>query len=219
MGIMMQNFQAFGYPLDIKITQEPVNYIEAVEKMEALVAQMIQGHQQECIWLLEHDPVYTGGVRAQQKDILDLEGVPYVPVRRGGRVTYHGPGQRVIYFMLDLNKRGRDLRQFIRWLEALLIATLNDLGIHAFAHPDRIGIWTHYQNQALKIGAIGVQVRKWVTFHGVAINVHPDLEAFQRIIPCGLKDFPVGSLQMLNPTVTMPAFDAVFLRQLAHFTD
>ncbi|MDB5685831.1 MAG: lipoate--protein ligase, partial [Rhizorhabdus sp.] len=157
-------------------------------------------------------PLYTGGTSASLDELLAPNRFPVFQTGRGGRYTYHGPGQRVGYLMLDLEKRGRDVRNFIASLENWLIATLADLGVPARSEPGRVGIWTGHGPDEAKIGAIGVRVRRWVTFHGFAINVAPDLAHFSGIVPCGLGDFAVTSLARLSSPHGMAALDAALAR-------
>jgi lipoyl(octanoyl) transferase len=166
------------------------------------------GEAAELIWLLEHPPVYTAGTSAAPAELIDAR-FPVVETGRGGRYTYHGPGQRVGYLVLDLNERGRDVRCFVHALEGWLIAALARLGVRAFAVDGRVGIWTRDRDgREAKIGAIGVRVRRWVTLHGFAVNVAPDLSHFAGIVPCGLPDYPVTSLATLGIDADMAALDA-----------
>lgn len=176
--------------------------------MEARNLAIQSGDEGELIWLLEHPPLYTAGTSADPAELLSSQ-FPVYDIGRGGRYTYHGPGQRVGYLMLDLNKRGRDVRNFVHSLEGWLIDTLADLGVTAWRAEGRVGIWTENRTgQEAKIGAIGIRVRKWVTMHGFAINVAPDLAHFGGIVPCGIAEYPVTSLQDLGLNVTMAQFDA-----------
>nr|WP_229664605.1 lipoyl(octanoyl) transferase LipB [Sphingomonas metalli] len=184
-----------------RVTAGLTPYADALAAMEARVEAIAAGTATEQIWLLEHPPVYTAGTSADPAELVSPR-FPVVPAGRGGRYTYHGPGQRVGYLMLDLGKRGRDVRCFVHGVEGWVIAALATLGIEAFRAPGRVGIWTHDRDgREAKVGAIGVRVRRWVTLHGFAINVAPDLSHFGGIVPCGLPDFPVTSLAALgNPT-------------------
>lgn len=175
--------------------------------MEARAAAIAAGTARELVWLLEHPPVYTAGTSADPAELVDAR-FPVVAAGRGGRYTYHGPGQRVCYLMLDLNRRGRDVRCYVHALEGWAIAALARLGVEAFRAPGRVGIWTFDGGREAKIGAIGVRVRRWVTLHGMAINVDPDLSHFDGIVPCGLPDYPVTSLARLGMTDAGATFDA-----------
>ncbi|MBM3544985.1 MAG: lipoyl(octanoyl) transferase LipB [Alphaproteobacteria bacterium] len=181
-----------------------VPYEEAVRHMEARVAAIAAGEATECVWLLEHPPIYTAGTSADLAELLDPHRFPVFRTGRGGRFTYHGPGQRVAYVMLDLNKRGRDVRAHVGTLEDWLIAALARLGADGERHKDQVGIFTG----GAKIASIGVRVRRWVTFHGASLNVSPDLEHFSGIVPCGLT-VPVTSLEALGLATDMDHVDAV----------
>jgi lipoyl(octanoyl) transferase len=183
-------------------------YPEALAAMEERAGAIANGTASELIWLVEHPPVYTAGTSADPVELVDPR-FPVVPAGRGGRYTYHGPGQRVGYLMLDLNRRGRDVRCFVHALEGWVIAALDHLGLAAFRAPGRVGIWTHdADGREAKIGAIGVRVRRWVTLHGFSVNIAPDLSHFGGIVPCGLPDYPVTSLAALNHGADMETFDA-----------
>lgn len=191
-------------------------YQSAVEAMEQRVAAISQGTQDEAIWLLEHPPLYTAGTSANRDDLKDPDRFEVHQARRGGQYTYHGPGQRVIYVMLDLNKRGRDVRVFVKQLENWVIATLSEFGINGEIRPGRVGVWVPRPEKAPladglpredKIAAIGVRLRKWVSYHGISINLDPDLEHFSGIVPCGISDHGVTSLVDLGLPVTMNDLD------------
>jgi lipoyl(octanoyl) transferase len=196
-------------PADIewRVSTERVPYADSLAAMEARAAAVAAGEARELVWLLEHPPVYTGGTSADPAELIDPR-FPVVQTGRGGRYTYHGPGQRVGYLVLDLNRRGRDVRCFIHELENWLIATLGTFGIEARAESGRVGIWTGHGADEAKIGAIGVRVKRWVTLHGFAINLDPDLAHFGGIVPCGLADYPVTSAAALGKPITAEAFDA-----------
>lgn len=184
------------------------DYGVAVASMEARADAIARGEAPELIWLVEHPPVYTAGTSAAAGEHVGGFGIPVVATGRGGRFTYHGPGQRVIYAMLDLNRRGRDVRRFVAGLEAWGIAALARLGVEAFTLPGDTGIWTRVDRDTAKIGAIGIRLRRWVSFHGMAINVAPDLAHFGGIIPCGIADRGVTSLSALGIAADMPMLDA-----------
>jgi lipoyl(octanoyl) transferase len=204
--------------IEWRVSTEHVPYPDSLAAMEARAAAVAAGEARELIWLLEHPPVYTGGTSADPAELIDPR-FPVVQTGRGGRYTYHGPGQRVGYLMLDLNRRGRDVRCFIHELENWLIATLGRFGIEARAESGRVGIWTGHGADEAKIGAIGVRVKRWVTLHGFAINLDPDLTHFGGIVPCGLADFPVTSAAALGKTISAEAFDAALGIQLPAFLD
>lgn len=183
-------------------------YDAAVAAMEARAAAIAEGRAGERVWLVEHPPVYTAGTSADPAELVD----PRFPVHatgRGGRYTYHGPGQRVVYPMLDLGARGRDVRCYVHALEHWAIEALGALGVEAWAVPGRVGIWTTGPDgREAKIGAIGVRVRRWVTIHGLALNVAPDLSHFEGIIPCGLPEHPVTSLAALGHDADLGLVDS-----------
>jgi lipoyl(octanoyl) transferase len=191
-------------------------YAETLAAMEQRAAAIRNGNAPEALWLLEHPPVYTAGTSARIEELLDPARFPVFNTGRGGRYTYHGPGQRIGYLMLDLERHGRDIRHFIALLENWVIAALGDLGIVARSEPGRVGIWTGHGPEEAKIGAIGVRVRRWVTFHGFSINVNPDLAHFSGIVPCGLGGFPVTSMARLGSSHRMDDLDAALRR---HFAD
>nr|WP_239024890.1 lipoyl(octanoyl) transferase LipB [Sphingomonas corticis] len=195
---------------DIEWRRTPgtTDYAAALAQMEARAAAVAAGEARELVWLLEHPPVYTAGTSADPAELVDPR-FPVVPAGRGGRYTYHGPGQRVGYLVLDLNRRGRDVRCFVHAVEGWVIAALAHIGIPAFRAPGRIGIWTRdAAGREAKIGAIGVRVRRWVTLHGFSVNLSPDLSHFGGIVPCGLAEFPVTSAQALGRACDLATFDA-----------
>ena len=194
-------------------------YAHALAAMEARAAAISAGTEPELIWLLEHPPVYTAGTSARAADLLDPR-FPVVAAGRGGQYTYHGPGQRVGYLVLDLNRRGRDVRCFVHGVEGWVIAALAVLGVDAFRAPGRVGIWTlDAAGREAKIGAIGVRVKRWVTLHGFSVNVVPDLSHFAGIVPCGLPDHPVTSLAALGNPASMTALDAALAHTAPAFLD
>lgn len=183
-------------------------YPEAMELMAARVQAIQQGYAPEAIWLLEHPPLLTRGTSGQETDIHAQNPLPVFQSGRGGQITYHGPGQRVVYLMLDLNDRGRDLRQYVKVLESWLQTTLRKLGVTAVPRPGRIGLWVPGPaDRDEKIAAIGVRVQKWVTSHGVALNVTPDLSHYQHFVPCGIHDHGVTSLAQLGVPATLADVD------------
>jgi lipoyl(octanoyl) transferase len=182
---------------------ELVPYAEAVAVMDGRVAAIARGAAAECVWSLEHPPLYSAGTSADPAELLNPDRFPVFSSGRGGRFTYHGPGQRVAYVMLDLNRRGRDVRAYVGALEDWLIATLAQLGVESKRKPGQIGIFV----QGAKIASIGVRVRHWVSLHGVSLNVDPDLEHFSGIVPCGLTGTPVTSLAALGAETEMEKVD------------
>ncbi len=180
--------------------------------MEGRAAAIRENSARECIWLLEHPPCFTAGTSADPSELFNPMGFPVYDAGRGGRYTYHGPGQRVGYVMVDLEKRGKDVRCFVQALEGWMIAALSELGVSAHRAEGRIGIWVGKGPKEAKIGALGVRVRRWVTLHGFAINVVPDLAHFAGIVPCGISEFGVTSLDMLGKQMPMQTVDAALKR-------
>ncbi|MFA7433005.1 MAG: lipoyl(octanoyl) transferase LipB [Gemmobacter sp.] len=198
-----------------------VPYAEALAAMEARVAGIAAGTASEAIWLLEHPPLYTAGTSADPADLTDPGRFPVHAAGRGGQYTYHGPGQRVVYVMLDLNRRGRDVRRFVRALEDWVIGTLAEFGVRGERRAGRVGVWVGRPEKAPgpdgamredKIAAIGIKLRRWVSFHGLAINVEPELSHFDGIVPCGIREHGVTSLVDLGRPVTMEDVDTALAR-------
>ena len=199
-----------------EITEEKVDYETALAKMDNHVEKMIQGEAGEKIWLLEHPPLYTAGTSADRQDLVEPNRFPVFETKRGGQYTYHGPGQRVVYVMLDLNKRGKDVKKFVKNLETWIALTLSEFNIIGQSRDGRVGIWVERPDKPLnnygavqeqKIAAIGVRLKKWITLHGLSINLDPDLSHFQGIVPCGIKEHGVTSLVDLGLQVTMTDLD------------
>lgn len=203
--------------IDWITSDAPVPYEEATAWMEARAADVVAGMKRECVWLLEHPPLYTAGTSANPAELLNPQ-FPVYSAGRGGRYTYHGPAQRIGYLILDIGKRGRDLRCFVHAVEDWVIRTLGALGVEARRAEGRVGIWTDDPEIGeAKIGAIGIRVRRWVSLHGFSINVAPDLSHFAEIIPCGISEFGVTSLSKLGKTSDMATFDAALLTEFAAF--
>ncbi len=206
-------------PLDVewRIDQAPCAYPLAVEAMEARVAAIASGTAREMVWLLEHPPLYTAGTSARDADLIAPARFPVHPTGRGGQYTYHGPGQRVAYVMLNLAQRGGDLHAYVSGLERWLIAALKDFGVRGEIRKGRVGVWvTRGGVREDKIAAIGVRVRRGVSYHGVSLNVAPDLEHFSGIIPCGIHEHGVTSLADLGVRATLAEVDASLQK---HFAD
>lgn len=191
-------------------------YPEALAAMEARAAAIRADEAGELIWLLEHPPLYTAGTSADEAELFNPQGFPVYAAGRGGRYTYHGPGQRVGYLMLDLDRRGRDVRRFVHALEGWLIESLGDLGVPAWRSPGRIGIWVDRGGIEAKVGALGLRVKRWVTMHGFSVNIAPQLSHFSGIVPCGIGDAPVTSLAEINHA-GMAEFDFALKRRLEEF--
>ncbi len=196
---------------------DQIAYREALAAMDTRNAAIQAGTAHELIWLLEHPPVYTAGTSAAGEELLDPR-FEVVEAGRGGRYTYHGPGQRIGYAMLDLTKRGKDVRRFVHALEDWVIATLGDFGVESWSVPDRVGIWTRdIDGREAKIGAIGVRVRRWVTMHGFSVNLAPDLAHFSGIVPCGIDEFGVTSLERLGQNVSNAQWDDALIANADEF--
>ncbi len=204
--------RADGRPVEWSVSRGRVGYEAAVEAMEARAAAITAGEAGEMVWLLEHPPLYTAGVSSKDEDLLDAGRFPVHRSGRGGQFTYHGPGQRVAYVMLDLNRRGKDVRAFVRGLEQWIIGALGEFGVPADVREGRVGVWVERKGPGWsredKIAAIGVKVRKWVSFHGISLNVEPDLGHFTGIVPCGINEHGVTSLVDLGVLATMDEADA-----------
>jgi lipoyl(octanoyl) transferase len=207
------------FPADIewRISDSPVPYDEALAFMERRAAAIREGSAAECVWLLEHPPLFTAGTSADPAELFNPLGFPVYEAGRGGRYTYHGPGQRVGYVMLDLEKRGKDIRGFVQALESWMIDTLAELGISAHRAEGRIGIWVGSGNDEKKIGALGVRVKRWVTLHGFSLNVAPDLSHFGGIVPCGIAEYGVTSIDKLGKQIPLTRVDAALKCSFASF--
>jgi lipoyl(octanoyl) transferase len=208
--IAPQPLERLRSPQNVRWETSPglVDYERAVSRMEREAAAIAQGSATELVWLLEHPPVYTAGTSAKAVDLAQPNRFPVYTTGRGGQYTYHGPGQRVTYVMLDLKKRGQDVRLFVAGLERWLIEALAEFGIHGERREDRVGVWVRHGDSEAKIAAIGIRVRHWVSFHGVSLNVTPDLSHFDGIVPCGVTDHGVTSVEKLGISATMADIDA-----------
>ena len=203
--------------IEWRISEAPVPYPQALAFMERRAAAIHEGTARECVWLLEHPPLFTAGTSADPAELTNPQDFPVYEAGRGGRYTYHGPGQRVGYVMLDLEKRGKDVRCFVHALEGWMIDTLGQLGVSAHRADGRIGIWVGDGAGEAKIGAIGVRIKRWVTLHGFALNVAPDLTHFSGIVPCGIAEFGVTSLAELGKQIPLTRVDAALERSFASF--
>ncbi|SMO47961.1 lipoyl(octanoyl) transferase LipB [Ruegeria faecimaris] len=210
--------------MEWKITDGLTDYDEAIAFMEARVADIAAGEADECIWLLEHPALYTAGTSAKVEDLKDPDRFPVYTSKRGGEYTYHGPGQRIAYVMLDLNKRGRDVRKFVKQLENWVIAALAEFNVTGQIRDGRVGVWVQRDDKPLtpagekaedKVAAIGLRLRKWVSFHGISINVEPDLSHFSGIVPCGISNHGVTSLVDLGLPVAMDDVDNALRKTFA----
>jgi lipoyl(octanoyl) transferase len=199
-----------------QISRDAVEYRAAVDEMERRVAAIRAGVAAELVWLLEHPPLYTAGTSARDEDLLDPRGLPVHRSGRGGRYTYHGPGQRIAYVMLDLRRRGQDVRCYVHQLEEWIIRTLARFGVTGERRTGRVGIWVAgLEGREEKIAAIGVRVRQWVSYHGVALNIDPELEHYRGIVPCGIAEHGITSLTRLGIGATMQEVDAELQRSFA----
>ena len=183
--------------IEIKKSTKPVEYKEAIDFLEKRLLQINQKKETELIWVLEHPNIYTAGTSYNENEILD-KSINVVKTNRGGKITYHGPGQTICYFVIDLNKRKKDIRKFTTNIENIIIQTLKEYQINSFNDRDNIGIWVNHKNKIKKIAAIGIRVSRWIAYHGFAINVNNNLENYNKIIPCGIKNRSVSNLKLIK---------------------
>ena len=183
--------------IEIKKSTKPIEYKEAIDFLEERLVQINKKKITELIWILEHPSVYTAGTSYNENEILD-KSIKVVKTNRGGKITYHGPGQTICYFVIDLNKRKKDIRKFTAIIENTIIQTLKEYQINSFNDRDNIGIWINHENKTKKIAAIGIRVSKWIAYHGFAINVNNKLENYNKIIPCGIKDKHISNLKLIK---------------------
>jgi lipoyl(octanoyl) transferase len=203
--------------IEWKTTLSLVSYEEAIALMEERIEHIYNNKSPELIWFLQHPHIYTAGSSANIADLVNPGAIPIYQTGRGGKYTYHGPGQRVIYLMLDLRKHGQDLHKYITNLENWIIASLADVGIVAKRKDGLIGVWVNCKAIDAKISAIGIRVRKWISYHGVAININPDLSYYNGIIACGIKEFGVTSLDKLGCNITIDQFDNILKSRFHDF--
>ena len=183
--------------IEIKKSKKPINYIDAIKMMEMRLEDINKKDKNELIWLLEHDSIYTAGTSYNKNEIID-KSINIFKTNRGGKITYHGPGQLICYFVIDLSKRGKDIRKFITLIEKTIIETLKYYKIETFADKKNIGIWYNDKSEIKKVAAIGVRIRKWIAYHGFSINIDNNLEKYNAIIPCGIKDRGITTLKKIN---------------------
>ena len=195
-------------PVEWSVSEGLVSYPDALAAMDRRVAAIAEGSAAEAVWLLEHPPLYTAGTSARPEDLVE-QRFPVFEAGRGGQFTYHGPGQRVAYVMLDLKRREPDVRRYVSALESWLIGTLSAFNVTGERREDRVGVWVQRHGEEDKIAAIGIRLRRWVTFHGISLNVEPDLGHFTGIVPCGVREHGVTSLADLGLPISMPEVDAV----------
>jgi len=210
-------WRAMHEEIEWRVSEGLVPYADALAWMEARAAAIRDGSAGECVWLLEHPPLFTAGTSADPSELTNPEHFPVFEAGRGGRYTYHGPGQRVGYLMLDLERRGKDIRCFVHALEGWVIATLAELGVSAHRAPGRIGIWVGEGPDEAKIAALGIRVKRWVTLHGFSINVDPDLSHFGGIVPCGIAEYGVTSLRKLGKQFPLALVDTALKRNFPSF--
>ena len=183
--------------IEIKKSIKPVEYKEAIDYLEKRLVQVNQKKETELIWILEHPSIYTAGTSYNENEILD-KSINVIKTNRGGKITYHGPGQTICYFIIDLTKRKKDIRKFTTTIENTIIQTLKEYKINSFSDRDNIGIWVNHKNKIKKIAAIGIRVSRWIAYHGFSINVNNNLENYNKIIPCGIKNKSISSLKLIK---------------------
>jgi len=203
--------------IEINYSSELINYVDSVNLMEKRVNEIYLNKKRELIWLLNHDHIYTMGASSTEKEIRGKLNAPLFKTNRGGKITYHGPGQRIIYFLISLNDRKRDIRKFVDLIENSAIKVLKEFDIEAKTFPDRVGIWIiknkkDYLKKEQKIGAIGLRIKKWITYHGLSFNINPDLKYYEKIDACGLKDYSATSMQSLGINISNDEFDKIYLK-------
>ena len=202
---------------EIKISKNNINYALAIKLMQKRVENILCKKEKELVWFLYHDHIYTIGTSGSEKEIREKITYPVIKTNRGGKITYHGPGQRIVYFLVDLKKRKKDIRKFVSIIENSTINLLKEYNIEAKSYPEKIGIWvTKFNENKLKkerkIGAIGLRLKKWTTYHGLSFNINPNLKNFDKIDPCGLKEFSTTSLDDLKINIDTKEFDELYLK-------
>ena len=201
--------------IDIKTSNHNIEYFDALNFMEKKIEKILNNRENEMLWFLNHNHVYTCGTSADKNEILSKTNIPILQTNRGGKTTYHGPGQRIAYFMINLNKRKKDIRRFVNTIENSVISLLKEFGIEATTFSDRIGIWViksqgNKLSKEKKIGSIGLRIKRWVTYHGLSFNINPDLRYYENITACGLKNYSSTSLKNLNINLSDKEFDKIF---------
>ena len=200
--------------IDIKTSNQNIEYFDALNFMEKKVDKILDNQENEMLWFLNHNHIYTCGTSANRNEILSKTNIPILQTNRGGKTTYHGPGQRVVYFMINLNKRKKDIRKFVNIIENSVISLLKEFGIEATTFPERVGIWViksqgNKLSKEKKIGSIGLRIKKWVTYHGLSFNINPDLKFYENINACGLKNYTSTSLKDLCINLSNKEFDKI----------
>ena len=183
--------------IEIKKSVKPVKYIDAIDFLEKRLVKINNNKESELIWILRHSEVYTAGTSFKENEILD-KSIDIIRTKRGGKITWHGPGQLICYFVIDLNKREKDVRKFINIIENTIIKTLDDYNIKSFNDPKNIGIWVNHERKIKKIAAIGIRIKKWIAYHGFSININNNIKAYKKIIPCGIKNKNVSNLKLIK---------------------
>ena len=183
--------------IEIKKSVKPVKYIDAIDFLEKRLVKINNNKESELIWILRHSEVYTAGTSFKENEILD-KSINIIRTKRGGKITWHGPGQLICYFVIDLNKREKDVRKFINIIENTIIKTLDDYNIKSFNDPKNIGIWVNHERKIKKIAAIGIRIKKWIAYHGFSININNNINAYKKIIPCGIKNKSVSNLKLIK---------------------
>ena len=196
--------------IDIKKSTKLVNYTEAIDFLEKRLIEVNQNKSNELIWVLEHPSTFTGGVSYNKNEILDKK-INLIKTNRGGKITWHGPGQLVCYFVIDLNKRKKDIRKFVTLIEKTIMQTLKKYKINSFSDRKNIGIWVNDKNKTKKIGAIGIKIKKWIAYHGFSLNINNSLHQYKKIIPCGIKDKEVSNLKLIKNQNYMKIKDEIVL--------
>ena len=183
--------------IEIKISKKPIEYNKAIKYLEARLDKIKEGKAKELIWILEHNDIYTAGSSYKDDEILDKK-IKLIKTNRGGKITWHGPGQIIFYFLIDLTKRNKDIRNFLTVIESSIIKSLKEYNISTFSDRKNIGIWIKKRNSTKKIAAIGIRVKKWIAYHGFSLNINNDIEKYKKIIPCGIKDKGVTNLRLIK---------------------
>ena len=196
--------------IDIKKSTKLINYTEAIDFLEKRLIEVNQNKSNELIWVLEHPSTFTGGVSYNKNEILDKK-INLIKTNRGGKITWHGPGQLVCYFVIDLNKRKKDIRKFVTLIEKTIMQTLKKYKINSFSDRKNIGIWVNDKNKTKKIGAIGIKIKKWIAYHGFSLNINNSLHQYKKIIPCGIKDKEVSNLKLIKNQNYMKIKDEIVL--------
>lgn len=183
--------------IEVKISKKPINYTYAINFLEKRIQSVITHKKRELIWILEHSSIYTGGISYKENEILD-KSINIIKTNRGGKITWHGPGQIVFYFVINLNKRGKDIKKFLTSIEKTIIETLNEYNIKSFKDPKNIGIWVNDNKEIKKIAAIGIRVKKWVAYHGFSLNINNDVKKYDKIVPCGINTRKITNLKLIK---------------------